>query len=267
MSPSARFIAALTVIMMSSVAYAEQPISITQLASGPNVLAVIDAAALESRARIPESDIDTSVDRRAFLRDLFHRVTSGSSTSEHVESWVRFLQDRIAHPAWPPMHDETTMVTDPIWILSHRLGQCGQTNRVLVDGLLSVGIPARVVQLAAHVAAEAYYDGQWRFLDADWLNLGQFVRKADGTIPSTAEIYADLSLLDNVKPNLEFDLYPTKVTHPENFQPYKEMFRHVRLGAYTTPFYLVKTATPEQEHDLTYGWKFYRVETQQEASK
>jgi hypothetical protein len=235
---------------------------ISRLTDREHVLVRIDRSRLLEKTIVPAHEINLDIDRREVLRQLFQRVAVGATTGERVEAWVRYLQDRIAHPVWPPMHSETVMLTDPIWILENRLGQCGQTNRVLVDGLLAAGIPARVVQLAAHVAAEAYYDGQWRFLDADWLNFGQFIRKRDGTIASTAEIYEEPELLRHVDADREFDLYGVKVTDDEYHQPYATMFRRVKLGGYETPYYLVKTATPQQERDqLTFGWDHYEVET------
>lgn len=150
---------------------------------------------------------------------------------------------------------------DPIWILEHRLGQCGQTNRVLVDGLLAIGMRARAVQLAAHVAAEAWYDGQWHYLDADWLNLGQMIRRPDGVIPSTAEIYEHPEYLKGINANREFELYPVNVIHTETYKPYDQMFKRVRLGEYELPYYMIKTATPAQERNIYFGWDIYRVET------
>jgi hypothetical protein len=235
---------------------------VSRLDDREHVMFRIDPSRLLRQIFVSPADVDLTIDRRQVLRALFEKVAAGTTTGERVEAWVRYLQDRIAHPKYPPMHDAQIMVTDPIWILEQRVGQCGQTNRVLVDGLLAAGIPARIVQLAAHVAAEAFYDGQWHFLDADWLNFGQFVRKDDGSIPSTAEIYRNPELLNSVVADLEFDLYGVPVTLPEYIEPYVAMFRRIDLGGYMTPFYLVKTATPEQERqDFKFGWGFYRVET------
>jgi hypothetical protein len=230
---------------------------VARLADPTNILVSITRHELLQHIIVPPSAIDTMDDRNVILRSLFQRVAPGDTDEQKIEHWVIYLQDRIAHPAWPPMHSASVMVTDPIWILQHRLGQCGQTNRVLVDGLLAAGYRARLVQLAAHVAAEAWWDGQWHYLDADWLKLGQFVRKPDGTIPSTAEIYSHPEYLKSVKAGREFELYPVNVRHTH--QRYSAMFTHVTLGGYTTPYYLVKTATTAQEHDASFGWNYYRV--------
>jgi hypothetical protein len=157
--------------------------------------------------------------------------------------------------------DDAQMVTGPIWSLRNRLGQCGQTNRVVVDGLSAAGYRARVVQLAAHVAAEVWYDGGWHYLDADWLKQHQFVKKPDGTIPSTSEIYSHPEYLAGVDAESGFRSAPVDTRH-ETYQPYNAMFRRVDLGnGVLTPFYLSKTATPAQERDAGFGWSHYRVET------
>lgn len=230
-----------------------------ELSQRANILVRLDASRLTTPMVVPAAATLTPYDRRAVLRGLVERVAPGETTSERVEAWVRYLQDHIAHPAYPPMHPGGAMVTDPLWIVSNGLGQCGQTNRVVVDGLQAIGVPARLVQLSEHVAAEAYYDGQWHFLDADWLNLGQFVRKPDGTIPSVVEIYADPGLLASVKAGREWEFYPADVTHEETYKPYRQMFTHVTHSGHTTPYYYVKTATPEQEHNPLFGWDHYVV--------
>jgi hypothetical protein len=165
-------------------------------------------------------------------------------------AWVRYLQDRLAHPKTAPLHDNGQAIYDPLWILVNRVAHCGQTNRVLVDGLSAAGFKARVVQLKAHVAAEVWMDEAWRFLDADWLNLGQTVRRPDGTLPSAEEIHANPSLLDSVTPDLEFRLYPPEAL--DDMPPYQDMFA-------TKPYYYVKTATVKQERNEYYGWNFYQT--------
>jgi hypothetical protein len=254
-----RILAFLIAMMVPALAQAASLVD--RLAAGEHVTLRAGGHQLSQQLLVPEGEIDLGIDRRAVLRDLFHRVAPGSTDSARVESWVRYLQDRIIHPRYPPMHSAAVMVTDPIWILHNRIGQCGQTNRLLIDALTAVGFRARVVQLAAHVAAEAFYDGQWHFLDADWLGLGQFVRKPDGTIASTAEIRANPALLDSIK-DTETKLYPHMLVYPELMETYASMFDRVRVGDNLTPYFLTKIATPAQERDLTFGWDYYRIETE-----
>jgi hypothetical protein len=88
-------------------------------------------------------------------------------------------------------------------LLRNRFAHCGQTNRILVDGLSAIGYETRLVQFVAHVGAEVYFDGGWRYIDADIFDFGTFVRKKDGTLASGAEITADLTLLDAIEPLAE----------------------------------------------------------------
>lgn len=212
---------------------------------------VLTRDALTRRISLPITDIDLTIDRRYLLAELFSKVSSGYTSQEsQVLAWVRYLQDRLAHPKTAPLHDNGQAIYDPLWILLNRVAHCGQTNRVLVDGLSAAGFEARVVQLKAHVAAEVWIDRAWRFLDADWLNLGQLVRRPDGTLPSAEEIHANPSLLDSVKPDLEFRLYPSESV--DEMPPYEDMFA-------TKPYYYVKTATMKQERNAYYGWNFYKT--------
>lgn len=161
------------------------------------------------------------------------------------------MQDRIAHPKWAPLLDNGQAIYDPYWILKNQIAHCGQTNRVVVDGLNAAGFKARVVQLKSHVAAEVWLDGAWRFLDADWLDLGQFVRREDGSIPSADEIHKNPKLLSGLMPGLEFKLYPIDVM-PPGAEPYDVMLS-------VKPYYYVKTATPEQEKNEYFGWNYYET--------
>lgn len=162
------------------------------------------------------------------------------------------------------MHDPISMVLDPIWVLENRLGKCGQTNRVLLDGLETLGIKGRLVQLVAHIAAEVWLDGQWRFLDADWLDDGEVVRRPDGRIPSAREISSNPHWLDSLHPASEWSAYGVDLGYsPETFtdpvKRYKEMFVRTEVSGLTTPYYYVKTATAEQRQDVFFGWMNYET--------
>lgn len=222
------------------------------LLDGRNAAVILSKDDLLTRVTIPISALDLKTDRRGLLTALFDQITSGQNTDQaRVEAWVRYVQDRIAHPKWAPLLDNGQAIYDPYWILKNRLGQCGQTNRVVVDGLLAAGFRARGVQLKAHVAAEVWFDGQWHYLDADWLNLGQFVKRKDGTLPSAMKIFLNPSLLNGLRPGTEFKMYAADVSHPE-IESYAAMFD-------VSPYYYVKTATRGQERNEYYGWNHYKT--------
>lgn len=225
---------------------------LSELLDPRHAAVVLPKKSFQDPVIVTENQIDLTIDRRSILKSLFLEVTSGKRTDlEKIEAWVVYLQNRIAHPKHAPLLDNGQAIYDPIWMLKSRIAHCGQTNRLVADGLSANGYRTRIVQLKAHVAAEVWLDGQWRFLDADWLNLGQFVRKKDGGLASAFEIHKDPSLLDGLLPGLEFKLYPIDVlgNHPS----YKEMFD-------TPPYYYLKTATLEQEKNVYFGWNYYTTQ-------
>ncbi|MEO1250239.1 MAG: transglutaminase-like domain-containing protein [Pseudomonadota bacterium] len=228
---------------------------VADLLDQTNAAFVVSAEELMDPIVLSSAEIDTTIDRRAILSTLFERLTANAATdTEKVEIWVRYLQDRVAHPRTCPLLENGQAIYDPLWILENRLGQCGQTNRVVVDGLLAAEFEARVVQLNRHVAAEVWLDGQWRYLDANWLNLGQFVRKADGSWPSAAEIHANPALVANMRPGTEYALYAADVLGGAQGS-YARAFEE-------EPYYYVKTATSEEEKNIYYGWNYYDTVTQ-----
>ena len=227
-------------------------VDVSNLLDGRNAATVLPVDAYTKKISLPETSIDLTIDRRHLLQALFTEVTKGTASDiDKAKAWVRYLQDRIAHPQNAPLMENGQAIYDPLWILKNRIAHCGQTNRLVVDGLSAAGFKARVVQLKAHVAAEVWIDGSWRYLDADWLNLGQFVQRKDGTIPSALDIFNDRNLLIGLQPGAEFKMYPVNVFGPEQ-QPYDEMFT-------VKPFYYVKTASTEEEKNAYYGWNYYQT--------
>jgi hypothetical protein len=225
--------------------------SMSELLDTRHAVAVLPESSYTNQVRLQQDSLDLSVGRRDVLRTIFTAVTAGQFTDQaKIETWVRYLQDRIAHPKDPPIFENGQAIYDPLWLLKNRIAHCGQTNRLVVDGLEAAGFKTRVVQLKAHVAAEVWLDGGWRFLDADWLNLGQFVRNRDGALVSALEIHNNPLLLEGLRPGLEFKMYPIDVLgdHPS----YHEMF-------VTEPYYYYKTSTVEQEKNEYYGWNYYRT--------
>lgn len=237
---------------------------LARLNDGSHVLSVIRTDQLIHQRIVPRAEIKR-IDRDRLLNLLFQRVAgTEGSTEERVLAWLRYVQMRVAHPKWPPMHDKNTMVLDPLWILENRIAHCGQVNRTLADGLLAVGIDARIVQLDGHVAAEAWFDGQWRFLDADWLHDGEVVRRADGQIPSAEEIFDHHEWLDGLHPVSEWAAYGVDISHDADtfarpVDRYKATFTRKEVSGLIVPYYYVKTATAEQRRDAYYGWLNYKT--------
>lgn len=239
-----------------------------------NAYVVLPLNLLRKQTIVPVSDFETPLNRTKFLKYVFAIVTAGYKTDEDkIAAWVHYLEDRTAGPLYTPIMSNGQMISDPYWILKHRLGQCGQINRVVVDGLAAAGYTARLVQLDGHVAAEGFFDGRWHFLDADILSFGEIVHTPTGEIPSAEKIYENPKLLNSVHPYIGFRLDPLvlnnlislslldpnmKLATTSNGAPdsdknnYKNTFKD-------RPTYIYKTATAQQEKDVTYGWNYYRT--------
>lgn len=212
-------------------------------------------SAFVEQAVIDEDSI-RNVDRREYLENVVRSVTSGTDR-EKVIQWVTWLQNHFAHPQKPPIYENGIAIYDPVWLIENQLAHCGQVNRLVVDGLNLIGIKSRLIQLNNHVAAEAYFDGKWRFLDADILSFGEFVMK-DGEIVSTMEIVNNPELLNATNPLLENTFYPDPRLTGNEMATYKETFSTGHYPDFPeTPFVWKKTATPEQEQNIYYGWNYY----------
>jgi hypothetical protein len=238
------------------------------LVNAPPLLSIMTTERLLETHVVSHDELKTTVDRRAFLRELVERVVASATSDQgRVELWTRWLPDHMAHPPRPPLDTQGQAVYDPLWLLRTRVGHCGQTNRLLIDGLDAIGYKVRLVQFTGHVGAEVHFDGGWRYIDADILDNGAFIRKRDGTLASGKEITEDLSLLDGVTPFEEIrrytppgDLGPA-VDEPTSKAWLRRQFsERVVYDGFTTPFVWVKTATREQENNVYFGWNYYRAE-------
>ena len=247
-----------------------QPSSLErELLNAPPVLAFATAERLREGHIVSDEELKPALDRRAFLQDLVTRVAAGATTDqERVERWTEWLQNHMAHSVKPPLDTEGQAVYDPIWLLRNRVAHCGQTNRVLVDGLDAIGYKTRLVQFVGHVGAEVNFGDGWHYIDADIFDFGTFVRKQDGSLASGAEITANPDLIDTINPLEEARLYPpVGRPHPPLDLAaaralIKEQFttRVSHDGTHVTPYVWVKTATRDQETNKYFGWNYYHAE-------
>jgi hypothetical protein len=222
-------------------------------------MSVLTREQIEIQARVSKADLIYRFDKAEILRKVARSVTANAATDEQrVVLWVQYVQDRVFHSVFPPIDEDGTAIYDPVWVLKNRIGHCGQTNRLLVDGLNRIGIRTRLIQLADHVAAETFFDGGWHFIDADVVDFHQVVRDNKGAIPSAREITADPDLLSSVTQLAE--LAARGYTFPG--WDLRNSFRTtVDAGTgLTTPFVWKKTATPEQERNEYFGWNYYVAE-------
>jgi hypothetical protein len=242
----------LTLVQLSANSSLEQKV-IAELIDKQHASLIVITKDPKQKISLPVTSIDTTEDRRLILKTLFSIVTKDEVTDQgRVEAWICYIQNRVAHfPKDAPLLENGMAIFDPYWILKNRMGHCGQINRVVVDGLAAMGFKTRVVQLVNHVAAEVWLDGAWRFLDADGLSFGQFVKHKDGTFASAEEIYKNPKLLDGLVPFIHFRMHGNRQNYQETLLlEYKECFSK-------KPYHYYKTATEEQEKNEYYGWNYY----------
>ncbi|CAB3889890.1 hypothetical protein LMG26788_03786 [Achromobacter pulmonis] len=217
-----------------------------------------ERAATLHETRVPIADLETQCDQRAWLKAIATRITSpGNGETEKMMLWAGFLQDALFHSCNAPLDEQGQAVYSPIWMLWHRGVQCGQSARLFVDGMTSIGMKARLIQLHNHVSAEAWADGRWHFIETDALNDGDQIRRPDGSIPSASEIMADKGVLTGATAMEELAQYPIctnlgTITFESAFQKYK-----YPGDALETPYVIKKTATLEQERNHYFGWNYY----------
>lgn len=195
-------------------------------------------------------------DQRIILTEVVRSVTgSASSDLERAMLWTKFLQDKIVHPKRAPLLENGQAIYSPIWILREKFAHCGQTNRLILDGLETIGIEGRMVQLTNHVIAEVLIDGKYIALDADMLDSGNFFSDGYGGISSALEIHLNPSLLEHLNNdvNLEYQKFGDI--------PREQSYWVNTLRDYFSkpPYYYYKTATEGQLKNEYYGWNFYNT--------
>jgi hypothetical protein len=193
------------------------------------------------------------VDRPTALRAIFARATEGatSPTQVHVRL-LAFLHRALHHNLIQPTHRNGAAVYDPLVLLELGEGRCGHVNRVAVDLFLAAGYPARLVQAAHHVLAEVYYADSWHYFDGDIFGNGETVFKADGTIPSLAELSRMPQALDGLTAFWEPDFQNHIVLDAPYYPAY---FYFARAGYTTEPlFYMKAQRLAEAQQYPEFGW-------------
>jgi hypothetical protein len=200
--------------------------------------------------------IKNITNRRELLSAIVRKVTHGAvSDLNRAKKWTIFLQDKIVHPKSAPLLLNGQAVYDPIWILTNKVAHCGQTNRLIVDGLEILGIKGRVVQIKNHVIAEVFINGNPIALDADLLDGGRFFLTSDGRIPSAQEIFENPKILDKLagQVNTEYEFFGG-VPRDRNY-----FYMMMRDHFSEKPFYYVKTAQEQNLDNEYYGWNYYKT--------
>jgi hypothetical protein len=221
---------------------------------------------------LPLSALVYNCDAAEWLKAVVTFVTRNDTSGlEKGMTWTTWIQNTIIHSCLPPIDEQLQAIYHPVYLLQDRRMHCGQNNRLVVDGLIAIGIPARLLQMHGHVGAEFFADGRWIFAETDILNRGQFLRDNKGQVVGIDEVTKDNSILRSVTPYQEtscsFLLDPKQraniIDFAENFRNWTSVFDGVTYGdssrgSLSTPFVIKKTATAEQlAASHYYGWNYY----------
>lgn len=204
------------------------------------------AEAIETRLR--------KVDRRTVLVEMYRRICVGCSTNtERHLAVLNFCRRASFHNQIQPMWRQGRMIEDPLILLELGEQRCGQTSRVAVDLCEAGGMRGRLVQLACHVAAEIYYDGDWHYLDPGMFAGDETVFDADGSIPSYRELSQRPTAIDAIPDHVEL-LHDVKPLWGGAYYP--SCFYFCRQLYSAAPGYLVKTGSTEfARQSPHYGWE------------
>ncbi len=203
------------------------------------------------------------VDRVAVLREVFARLTAGTTTETDKERAVLgFVQHLSVHDFASPFM--AMPIFDPLVLFEVHAMDCQKDSRLVADLYAAAGYGSRVVDMYGHAVAEVRYDGGWHYADADMFGGGQVVTMPDGHIPSVAELARQPALLDRIPVYLENDVlasYPGSSgkhgaamvwTYPS--YSYFSAQNFAQDPGY--PAYLARKAFPASapDPDLQFGW-------------
>lgn len=200
------------------------------------------------------------VDRLEFLVSLFNRVTFGlESDEEKILAVLKHVQLAIYDTFKTPIDTTGQAIYDPLVLYEIGLGQCGQSNRVLVDLLYFNGIKSRLLQLNGHVAAMVFYDGAWRYIDAHTFTKGQYIKGLDGKLVKLQELFKNPELVHNVAANVENHNIKFKFGVESEIDVLGDLkiFTRKRYSL-ITPYYYERVGGREQLKNKYFGWNYYR---------
>lgn len=177
---------------------------------------------VSNERRVVSEMLNYACDTEAFIAELFAEVTRGAIDDlERGMRWVKYVQETAWSSLYPPMDADGIAIYHPLWLLEHPEMHCAQNARLVVDGFIAAGIPARVLQMKGHVSSEFYAAGKWRFAEADILGGGEFVMDHSGTPASIDDISNSVELLNTVRPYAELteDMKAGRRVFASTFEP------------------------------------------------
>jgi hypothetical protein len=148
-------------------------------------------------------DLTFNVKASRWLTELVNNVISKEADRDaeiQAMKWVFFLRRALRHNCFPLLMEDGSLMYNPIRILVDGVSQCGQTARLVCDGLNAVGIPSRVLQLNGHVTAEFFAMNRWIIAEADILENHDNLYNKENKLASLEDIISDPRILTTVTP-------------------------------------------------------------------
>ena len=221
----------------------------------PDISALVQPRTL--RPAVPETPavtrlLDYDCHSTVHLGSLVRRVTAGASNDvDRGLRWVAYVQHALVPTATIPTDGDGTAIYHPLHLLELQRADCSQTARVVVDGLVAIGVRARLLQLNGHVSAEFWAQGKWRFAEADILADGEFVADVDGQPASVDDILRTPALLDSVHPYAE--VADSDANAPARF---RAVFAPIvyQQSPLATPYVIRKMTPPDRPHLVLLFW-------------
>ena len=136
-----------------------------------------------------------------WLKNFVRLITKSVETeTSKAMAWVHFLRYALAHSYFPLENEDGTMAYSPYRLLVDGYSQCGQTARLVVDGLHLIGIKSRLIQLNGHVSAEFWNNTRWIFAEADIIAENENLINYKGEFASIDDLIENPKILSQITP-------------------------------------------------------------------
>ena len=194
--------------------------------------------------------IDYNCDTQVLFQNLVFEIANSGDNISNIESnqkvynWINFIHKKVKNITPQNINildEEKQMIMHPIKLIEIGFAKCGQHARLIVDGLIVLGVKSRVVQLNGHVVAE-YFDENKKWIMVD---LTYHPIKYEGFINKNFNLK---KLIEGNNDEMDKYLAFTKKKHlkkvflPKMYDQYNEY----------TPYTIKKTNV--KINDLYFGW-------------
>ena len=142
-----------------------------------------------------------------FLKNLFEKLTSHAKSDIEIFTicvdWAR--STFYHHLAGQYLHNDGTMICNPLANVQLRVARCGLSARAVCDLLAIGGFECNIFSAGCHTAAEVVVDGRPVFAEADLFPVGVHPCNEDGLLVSVHDILRNPDLVDTCSSYLHYD--------------------------------------------------------------